>query len=290
MDRLKNAFAPIINYFDDDEVIEIIINSNGSLWTDTLTSGLIEVGTVNYHDVDYLIRQVADYNNTVINYQNPRLECILPFNQERFSALKYIVKSPAVTIRKKPILIPLVNYIERGTLSAKQYEQILELVLSNKNIGIVGATSSGKSTLANSILDVIATNCPSQRMLIIEDTAELQYNNNNVEFFLTTNEFDLNYCLKSAMRFRPSRIIVGELRDGHTAWGLLKALNTGHSGGLFTLHANNCFDALNIRLPQLLTEVLTVKQDTIIKQTIDAIISIQKEDNIRKVQEIYLNK
>ncbi len=288
MENLTHAFKELRQYLDDDSVVEILVNCNGSLWIDRRGVGLEDVGDMTDMDVDYIVRQVASYNGLVINDEIPFIETTLPFNEERFSAVKRITKRPVFSIRKRAKLIPLETYLAEGIIDEVQYRQIIQYAKDGVNIGVIGATASGKSTLVNSILNVIAMECPKDRMIIVEDTVELRYASRNVLFFGTEVMFDLDFCLKRALRFTPSRMTVGELRDGRTAWGFLKMLNTGHNGGLFTLHADNCEDALEYRFPQLISEVITTNQNKMIANTIQVLISIQRNPltSKRKVQEI----
>ena len=290
--RIKSALGVIYDYLLDDNVLEVIRNSNGSLWLDKFGSGLVDVGDFSDKDTDYLLKQVATYNGTPINDIAPSLEVVLPIGRERFTGLIRVVHGLSFVIRKRAKLIPLEQYVETGVMSEQQFDMINRLIVdvddgSHKNIGIIGATLSGKSTLANSILRQISILCPQDRMLIIEDTQELTYNSRNVEFFLTSDEFDIDWCLKRSLRFSPNRISVGELRDGQAAWGLLKLLNTGHGGGLFTMHADSCEDALYFRFPQMISEVLQSRQDAVIGKTINTLISIQRDsNNKRKIKEL----
>ena len=117
-------------------------------------------------------------------------------------------------------------------------------IRARKNILIVGGTGAGKTTIANAILEEIGTLTPCDRVLVIEDTQELLLDSANSLSMLATTEFDQLKCLKVALRLKPDRIIVGEVRDGAAALPLLKAWNTGHPGGVSTLHANGAAEAL----------------------------------------------
>jgi Flp pilus assembly CpaF family ATPase len=111
------------------------------------------------------------------------------------------------------------------------------------NIVVAGGTGSGKTTLANAIIWEIVDNSPEHRLVILEDTAEIQCSADNAVYLHTSDTVDMGRLLKSTMRLRPDRIIVGEVRDG-AALTLLKAWNTGHPGGIATIHANSAHSAL----------------------------------------------
>ncbi|MBC7066016.1 Flp pilus assembly complex ATPase component TadA, partial [Salmonella enterica subsp. enterica serovar Enteritidis] len=111
----------------------------------------------------------------------------------------------------------------------------------------------GKTTLANAVIAAIVAHAPEHRLVILEDTAEIQCAAENAVSLHTSDTVDMARLLKSTMRLRPDRIIVGEVRDG-AALTLLKAWNTGHPGGITTIHANSAISALR-RLEQLTAEV-----------------------------------
>jgi P-type conjugative transfer ATPase TrbB len=162
---------------------------------------------------------------------------------------------------------------------------ILSAILSHKNILIVGGTGSGKTTFANAIIDGIAENCPNDRLIIIEDTAELQCNAANVVTLRSSDNVSMNQLLRATMRLRPDRILVGEVR-GPEAMSLLKAWNTGHPGGLATVHANSAAAGL-IRLEQLIAESgTTVSMQPLIAEAVDLIVFIEKYNKGRRIKTV----
>ena len=118
-----------------------------------------------------------------------------------------------------------------------------DLVRQRKNILVVGGTGSGKTTFVNALIKEIASLCPKHRLLILQDTLELQSESENREFLRTSDHVSMNRLLSICMRKRPDRIIIGEVRDG-SALDLLKAWNTGHEGGIATIHANSALEGL----------------------------------------------
>lgn len=161
---------------------------------------------------------------------------------------------------------------------------IRNAIKSRLNIVVSGGTGSGKTTLANAIIAEIVDRWPDDRLVILEDTAEIQCAASNSVALHTSDGVDMARLLKSTMRLRPDRIIVGEVRDG-AALTLLKAWNTGHPGGLCTIHSNTAKSALQ-RLEQLTAEVSQQPMQAVIGDAVDLIISIERTPKGRRVSEI----
>jgi type IV secretion system protein VirB11 len=151
---------------------------------------------------------------------------------------------------------------------------------------IVGATGSGKTTFANALLLEIAVHAKSsERIIILEDTFELQCGIVNRVELRTSANADITKLLRTTMRLRPDRIIVGEVR-GAEALTLLKAWNTGHPGGISTIHANDCMAALT-RLEQLVEEANVPSRPKLIAEAVNVIVWIARTANGRRVLEIF---
>jgi type IV secretion system protein VirB11 len=150
------------------------------------------------------------------------------------------------------------------------------------NIVISGGTGSGKTTLANAIIAEIVAASPDDRMVILEDTAEMQCAAENAVSLHTSDAIDMARLLKSTMRLRPDRIIVGEVRDG-AALTLLKAWNTGHPGGVTTIHSNTAMSALR-RLEQLTAEASQQPMQEVIGEAVDLVVSIERTGKGRRVR------
>ncbi len=270
---------------EDDTVIEIMLNSDGTLWIDRLGKGMekIEKHTCSPQAA---IHTIASYLNTNITNTNPVLECNLPLDGSRFEALvPPVVTHPSFTIRKKAKKIfTLEDYIEQNILTSQQKEVIEKAILEHQNILICGGTGSGKTTFANAIIDKISVLSPSDRIVVIEDTAELQCKSKNNVIFRATEYADMQRLLKSTMRCRPDRILVGEVRGGE-ALTLLKSWNTGHPGGIATVHANSAIAALT-RIEQLVAEATIADSRSVIAEAINMVIYITKTQTGRKIAEM----
>jgi type IV secretion system protein TrbB len=169
-------------------------------------------------------------------------------------------------------------------MSIHQKEIIESAVINRQNILVVGGTGTGKTTLTNAIIEAIVRLTPDHRLIILEDTAEIQCSAKNANLLHTTDTVDMLRLLKATMRLRPDRILVGEVR-GKEALALLKAWNTGHPGGVATVHANGAKAGL-IRLEQLIAEDSTSPMQPLIAEAVNLIVSITKTATGRKIDEI----
>lgn len=287
LDSLKyNLGETVMGALEDDNVIEIMLNPDGRLWLDTFDAGMVEVSTIPVSSAAGILNQVASMLGAVVTKDSPVVEGELPIDGSRFEGVfPPVVANPSFTIRKKAIKIfTLDNYVQSGILSPEQQQIICNAIVDKKNILVVGGTGSGKTTLTNAILAELANIASDERLVIIEDTNELQCLLKNKVMLRTNHNTNMQTLLKVTMRLRPNRIIVGEVRGGE-ALDLLKAWNTGHPGGVCTVHANSCAGGL-IRLQQLIAEVVTSPMDELIREAIDVIIFIKKTKEGRKVDDI----
>ncbi|MCP4988481.1 MAG: Flp pilus assembly complex ATPase component, partial [Colwellia sp.] len=161
---------------------------------------------------------------------------------------------PVFAIGKRAAtLFPLERYLEDGALSAEQAKALRRAIAERRNLLVSGGPGSGKTTFANAVLHEMGRLAPqTERLVILEDTYELQCDAPNHLVLRTSETVSLRALLRATLRLRPDRIIVGEVR-GAEAHDLLKAWNTGNPGGVATVHANSAADALE-RLDQLVQE------------------------------------
>jgi len=196
-----------------------------------------------------------------------------------------VVSAPCLTIRKRASrLIPLDDYVDQAALTPAHASRIRAAIRDRRNIVIAGGTGSGKTTLANAIIAEMVCLAPEDRLVILEDTAEIRCSAQNSVALHTSDSVDMARLLKSTMRLRPDRIIVGEVRDG-AALTLLKAWNTGHPGGVTTIHANTAISALR-RLEQLAAEVSQTPMQEVIGEAVDLVVSIGRTPEGRRVREV----
>jgi type IV secretion system protein VirB11 len=188
---------------------------------------------------------------------------------------------------RKPaqVLFTLEDYVRDGILSSPYALTLREAIDRRLNIVIAGGTGSGKTTLAGAVInEMVERSSPNERYVIIEDTLEIQCKARNLVQLHTSGAVDLNRLTRVTMRLRPDRIIIGEVRGGE-ALALLKAWNTGHPGGVTTIHANSAKAALT-RLSSLVQEAGVPPQPELIAETINLVAFIARTNTGRKVTEL----
>lgn len=242
---LNEALGPLAITLLEDNVIEVYCNSNSlNVWIEYVGIGRVKSDIIlNGDDRRKIIQTVATFSQTVANKENPIISAELPKYGYRFEgSLPDISMLPSFNIRKPAnIVFTLDDYLSQGILNQKQKDIICLAVKKKLNILIGGGTGSGKTTLCNAVLNEISKT--GDRLVILEDTRELQCTADDYESFRTSFTVTMNMLLRTTMRRRPDRIIVGEVRDG-AAYDLLKAWNTGHPGGISTTHANDVLESL----------------------------------------------
>lgn len=277
--------SEVLKYLSDPDVVEIYLNDDGKLWIDTLSEGRKNTGIlIDPNSAKGVIILTAAAVHQEVNETSPIISAEFPLTGERFQGnLPPIVMNPTFNIRKKATRIfTLDNYVETEIMTDIQKEFICKLIDEHQNILVVGGTGTGKTTLCNAILEQMSK--LNERVDIIEDTRELQCMVDDVNYHRTSDNVDIRTLIKNAMRQRPDRIIVGELRDG-SALELLKAWNSGHSGGVCTIHANDAIGGLK-KLEQYIQEVSVNSQAEIIAEVVHTIIVIKRAGSGRKISEI----
>ncbi|OJY70842.1 MAG: P-type conjugative transfer ATPase TrbB [Sphingobium sp. 66-54] len=288
---LITAFGPIVAAaLRDDLVIEIMANPDGALRLDRLGEGRVETGTrLDPTQVERIIRLVASHARTEVHAASPIVSAELPPHGEgageRFEGiLPPVATAPCFSIRKPAARIyTLADYVRDGILAAEAAQLLARAVVDRKTILVAGGTSSGKTTLANALLAELAH--LDERVILIEDTRELQCAASDVVALRTrAGSVSMADLVRSTLRLRPDRIIVGEVR-GPEALDMLKAWNTGHPGGIATVHANSARAAL-YRLEQLVQESVVTVPQRLIAEAIDMIVFIAGRGLARRIETI----
>ncbi len=271
---------------EDPKVVEILLNPDGALWFDRLDTGRRRSGVcLSREDSERIIRLVAAHVRLEVHPAAPILSAVLPETGERFEGvLPPIVRGPTFSIRKRTAgVIALTQYVADGILSESQARVLQQAVRERKNILIAGGTSTGKTTLANALLLEIALT--GDRVLMLEDTVELQCRaDDHVPLQTRRGLVSMADIVRSALRLRPDRIVVGEVRGGE-ALDLLKAWGTGHPGGIATVHAGSARGALT-RLEQLIQEVVVTVPQSLIAESVDLIVFLAGRGRARRVEEL----
>lgn len=249
-DAIEQFLYPIKELLEDSNITEIMINGPKDIFVEK--KGLVYKTTAQFHNEEALLaamRAIAQSIGRRIDKDNPRLDGFLPDGSRIAVVLPPMARNgTTVAIRKfSKEKLTLNDLITFGSLS-KDAARFLDIcIYLSKNIIVSGGTGSGKTTMLN----VLGSRIPkTQRLLIIEDAAELQVKAEHVVSFVTrkadpdrgVSEVNIRELVLSAMRLRPDRIIVGEVR-GEEALDLIQVMNTGHDGSMGTVHANNPVDA-----------------------------------------------
>lgn len=244
--HLEHALAPVAELMHDPLIQEIEINGENDVWfeRDGIQSKAdINISRLTIEKAIGVLARMADKDAKAGTKDG-----IIDARMEGFRIAAALpptsVRGPSICIRKhNPVSLTLDDYIQAGALEAKWADFLREIIQGHKNILVCGGTSSGKTTFVNALIQEISLN---ERVLTIEDTPELKVSvpnwvslESNEQKNITTRDL-----VRLALRYRPDRIIVGEVRGGE-AYDLLDAANTGHDGCIATIHANSSFDALS---------------------------------------------
>ena len=286
-DKLSRELGPeVCACLSDASVIEILLNADGTLWVERGGRPPSRLGSLAPLRAEAALATIAAAHKTTITRHNPILECELPLDGSRFEGLiPPVVSAPVFAIRRKAAAIfSLADYAAAGIMTEGQ-KTIIEWAAANReNILIVGGTGSGKTTLVNAVIAYVSAAFPEDRLVILEDTAEIQCASLNAVLLRSCEAADLRRLLRATLRLRPDRILVGEVR-GAEALDLLKAWNTGHPGGVATLHANDARSGLT-RLENLVAEATSAPAQRTIAEAIHLIVCIAKTERGRRVQEL----
>jgi P-type conjugative transfer ATPase TrbB len=279
---LATALGPsIAAMLDAPDTIEVIANPDGRLWLEQVGKGRMATAfRLEAAETERVIRLVATLTGAEANRDRPIVSAELPpisngKGGERFEGvLPPVARAPCFAIRKPARRVfTLDEYVALGIATPAQAAHLRAAVRNRANIVVAGGTGSGKTTLANALLREIAD--LGERVVILEDTRELQCAAEDVVALRTQQgSVSLSDLVRSTLRLRPDRIVVGEVR-GPEALDLLKAWNTGHPGGVATLHANSAPAAL-ARLEQLTMEVCETPPRALIAETVDLVVFIER--------------
>ena len=255
-DSVNTFLTPVKEFLDDATVTEVLVNGPNEVFVER--RGLLEKTNARFIDEQALqaaVRNIAQFVGRRIDEENPTLDARLPDGSRIHAVLPPCSrKGTTLSIRKfdktNPTFVDLIN---RGTITKDAARFLDVTIFLAKNVIISGGSGSGKTTLLNVLGSRVSGN---QRVLIIEDASELKIKTDHVVFFeskapdaMGKGEVKIKDLIRSALRLRPDRIIVGEVR-GPEALDLITAMNTGHGGSMGTVHANSPYDSL-VRLETL---------------------------------------
>lgn len=307
--RRELGFA-VLGALADPRSEDVCLNPDGRLWVNRQGDGWRQIGELSATQAHAAMSTIATQRGSVVSGDRPILETELPIDGSRFEGLlPPVVPKPAFAIRLRPRRVfSLQEYAQSGILTgvddprnrARRREDfaaairgrchldiLRKAIAERQNILIVGSTGSGKTTLVNACLDAIAETHPDDRVITIEDTVELRCPVDNYVDLRAFAPVTMLECLRAALRLKPKRIIVGEVR-GAEAHVMLKAWNTGHPGGLATVHANDALSGL-VRLESLVAEATSAPQQALIAEAVDLVVFIDEDSEVaagRKVREL----
>jgi type IV secretion system protein VirB11 len=283
---LRTAMGPAIaEALADPAVIEVMVNPDGVLRLDRLGQGRVETGvSIAPPEAERIVRLVASHVRTEVHPENPIVSAELPSGERFEGLLPPVSLGPCFAIRKPAARVyTLADYVADQIMMPIQADGLKKAVRDRRNILIAGGTSSGKTTLANALLAEVAQ-C-DERVILIEDTRELQCAAEDCVGLRTRRGVvSLADLVRSTLRLRPDRIIVGEVRGGE-ALDMLKAWNTGHPGGIATVHANSARSAL-YRIEQLCQEAVVTVPRRLIAEAIDLVVFIAGRGSSRRIETI----
>ncbi|MBQ7818431.1 MAG: CpaF family protein [Bacteroidales bacterium] len=292
------GLGPIDAYMKDDTVTEIIVQQYNNICIER--NGLIESINASFNDENHLrtvINRIVQPVGRQINISTPIVDARLSDGSRINSTIPPASPDGAtLTIRKFPDeLLTEDDYLKFGTLSIEMAAFLRKSVEAKVNLIVSGGTTAGKTT----VLNVLSQYIPEDELIItIEDSCELRFKHKNLrrleaKQFNTDNSMtiDVQALVKNALRMRPDRIIVGEIRDG-TVVDMMSAMSTGHEGSMSTVHANSPEALINSRFPILYSmykgaDFSELAQTLQISEALDLIVQISKmRDGSRKITHI----
>jgi type IV secretion system protein VirB11 len=248
--QLRSGLGQVVlSALDEPATVEVLLNADGRLWHERLGENMQEAGKMLPGQAEAFLRCLASILRTTITRENPILDGELPDGSRVSGQIPPIVASPVFAIRKRASAIfPLSQYVEDGIMTEREKQTLCEAVRGHRNMIVSGSVGSGKTTLLNALIQEID---PAERLLVIEDTTEIQCASLNSLHYRASFEVSMTRLVRTSLRMRPDRVLVGEVR-GEEALDLLIALNLGHPGGMATIHANDARSSLT-RLETLIS-------------------------------------
>ncbi len=295
IDSEINGYGPLTEVLKSKDINEIMVNGCNEIYVES--NGKIEKdNSISFIDDKHIIRiiqKLISKTGKSIDVNNPMVDAILEDGSRINAIVPPISLKPTITIRKfKPDLVEMDNLVGIGTLTPYMAEFLCAACEAKLNIIICGSSSSGKTSLLNTLSNYIND---EERIITIEDSREMNLKKKHVVSLETKVDNNSNIditirdLVKNALRMRPDRIIIGEIR-GDEAFDLLQAMNTGCNGSMTTMHANSPKDALNRLETMTLMSGIEIPINNLreyINQAIDLIVQMERmKDGKRKITSI----
>ncbi len=318
---LSAFLEPLAGWLRRPDVTDILVNRPGEVWVESVMGGIVrhDAPDVTQVNLTRLAAQIARISKQGISREHPLLSASLPTGERIQIVLPPATRGEVALAIRKHVLTDLTldDYVSAGALSHivgaggtkasidpdKELKAILAkgdvttflrlAVQQKRNIVVSGGTGTGKTTFLNALLKEVSL---EERLILIEDAAEIRLVHENAVGLVAVKgqtgeaRVDVDDLLQSALRMRPDRIIVGELR-GKEAFTFLRAINTGHPGSVTTLHADTPDGALEqLALMALQTGTAMTHADisAYVRSVVDVIVQLERKQGRRQVREIRL--
>lgn len=287
--KLDRDFGTVLSAaLADPRTIEVLLNPDGRLWEERLGEPMRCIGCIDPARGEAIIKTVASHLGKEVTASTPLVEGELPPDGARFAGqLPPVVPAPAFAIRKPAVQsLRLSDYVAQGALSTAHCARLQAAVEAHRNILVIGGTGSGKTTLVNALIAHMVAAAPDERLVILEDTREIRCAAQNCVQYHSSPSVSMTELLRTTLRMRPDRILVGEVR-GPEALDLLMAWNTGHEGGAATIHANSARAGL-LRLQMLVSMHRDAPRciEPLIAEAVHIVVHITRTPHGRRVQEV----
>ncbi|MFO1155190.1 MAG: ATPase, T2SS/T4P/T4SS family [Rhodospirillales bacterium] len=300
---LRHALGPdVARFLDEDAVTDLMLNADGRLWLDRAGHGREDTGRVLASpDAEAALRLIAHDCGVPLTRTAPVLSATLPRTGERIAAtIPPVTARPTFAIRKPPaVTFELTAFAPKAGEGFQGPEEgrndpapdnggpaltaLRRAMAERRNILIAGSTGSGKTSCLSALLQIASVQ--RDRCLVLEDTREIAVPAADHVRMLTSPEVPMRALVQLSLRYRPDRIILGEVRSGDAAIELIHAMNTGHSGSFCTIHANSAHDALG-RLEDLCAEVCPQPPCRSIATAIGCIAFLRRTSTGREISEV----
>lgn len=286
---LKMLFGDVaLSALTAEDTTDLLLNEDGVLWRESLGGRPEPIGTVPADRAITILKAVAGYYGKELTEESPLLEAVFPIDGSRFAGqIPPVVEAPTFAIRRKAVRVfTLRDYVKYEVMTGGMCGIIERAVARRLNILVVGGTGSGKTTLVNAINNEMVASSPTDRVVSMEDTRELQVSAKNKICYKTSPTVSLEDLLQATLRMRPDRVLVGEVR-GKEALTMLDAWNTGHEGGAATIHANSAVGGLR-RLETLISRNANPPNPVqpFIAEVAHLLVFIARTEEGRRVKEI----
>lgn len=287
--RAEVEESGLMALLDDPAVTDVMVNPDG-VFASARDRGTYDAGVSIAADrLESLIASLAGIHGLVVDRAHPILEADLPFHGVRAQAvLPPVSTAPLLTLRRPAgSALSLAELVDGRTLGKALADRLRAAVSGCETLLVAGGVGTGKTTLLSALLGELLRDQPAARLVLCEEGCrELHAPGANVVRLLSSDEagVSLTRLLRCALRLNPDRIIIGEAR-GPEALDFLRACNTGHPGGMLTLHANSAVDAL-YRLDDLVQEAGVPSQLPRIARAVDLVVYLERNGTHRRVTEI----